>query len=112
MSPKLWVILTGGIVGIVMMRLVIGQLLAIAERYPPLVDGAFILIAWVGIKLLIEYLHPAGYIGFEVPKWLSLGLIAVIFAIAFFYARRVDQRSRRLGTDGAAHALLTAVDQS
>src|SRR5437868_6505825 len=82
MSPKLWVILSGGILGIVMMRLVIGQLLAIVERYPPLVDGAFIIIAWVGIKLLIEYLHGEAYIGFEAPKWLSLGLIVVIFAIS------------------------------
>ena len=62
MSPKIWVILTGGILGIVMMRLVIGQLLALVERYPPLVDGAFVIIAWVGIKLLIEYLHAEGYI--------------------------------------------------
>ena len=61
MSPKLWVILTGGILGIIMMRLVIGQLLAMVERYPPLVDGAFVIIAWVGIKLLIEYLHTEGY---------------------------------------------------
>src|SRR5437762_4095535 len=74
MSSKLWVILTGGILGIVMMRLVIGQLLAIVERYPALVDGAFIIIAWVGIKLFLDYLHSAGYIGFEAPKWLSLGL--------------------------------------
>ena len=83
MSPKIWVILTGGILGIVMMRLVIGQLLALVERYPPLVDGAFVIIAWVGIKLLIEYLHAEGYIAFEIPKWLSLGLIVVIFGIAF-----------------------------
>ena len=48
MSPKTWVILTGGILGIITMRLVIGQLLAIVERYPALVDGAFIIIAWVG----------------------------------------------------------------
>ena len=59
MSPKMWVILTGGILGIVMMRLVIGKLLAIVERYPPLVDGAFVIIGWVSIKLLIEYLHAA-----------------------------------------------------
>ena len=78
MSPKLWVILTGGILGIIMMRLVIGQLLAIVERYPPLVDGAFIIIAWVSLKLFIEYLHAEHYIGFEIPKWLSLGLIVVI----------------------------------
>ena len=35
---------------------------------------------------------PKGYVGFEVPKWLSLGLIVVIFAIAFLYARRQEQR--------------------
>src|SRR6266581_6252620 len=34
MSPKTWVILTGGILGIIMMRLVIGKLLALVERYP------------------------------------------------------------------------------
>jgi YkoY family integral membrane protein len=88
MSPKIWVVMTGGILGIIAMRLVIGQLLVIVRRYPPLVDGAFIIIAWVGIKLLIEYLHSAGYIAFEVPKWLSLGLIVVIFGIAYLYARR------------------------
>lgn len=95
MSPKLWVILSGGILGIVMMRLVIGQLLSLVEKYPPLVDGAFIIIAWVGFKLLVEYLHVQGYIGFEIPKWLSLGLIVVIFAVAFLYARADERRRAR-----------------
>jgi YkoY family integral membrane protein len=93
MSPKLWVILTGGILGIVMMRLVIGRLLAIVERYPPLVDGAFIIIAWVGIKLLLEYLHGIHLVPFEVPRWLSLGLIVVIFCAAFVYARQQERRA-------------------
>src|SRR4029079_478459 len=87
MSPKLWVILTGGILGIVMMRMVIGQLLSLVDRYPPLVDGAFIIIAWVAIKLLIEFLHTEHYIAFEIPKWLSLLLIVVIFGSSFLYAR-------------------------
>jgi predicted tellurium resistance membrane protein TerC len=90
-----------------MMRLVIGQLLAIVERYPPLVDGAFIIIAWVGIKLLIEYLHSAAYISFEAPKWFSLGLIVVIFAVSFFYARRQERRARRSRAEAEARALLT-----
>jgi YkoY family integral membrane protein len=89
MSNKLWVIITGGLLGIVAMRLLIGQLLTIVQRYPPLVDGAFVIIAWVGIKLLIEYLHQMHYIAFEVPKWLSLGLIVVIFTASYAYARRV-----------------------
>ncbi len=95
MSPKIWVILTGGLLGIVMMRMVIGQLLAIVERYPPLVDGAFVIIAWVGIKLLVEYLHGAGYVVFEIPKWLSLGLIVVIFGIALLYSLVSEKRGER-----------------
>jgi len=95
MSSKLWVILTGGILGIIMMRLVIGKLLAIVERYPPLVDGAFVIIAWVAIKLLLEYLHVEGYVHFEVPKWLSLGLIVVIFGVSLFYARLEEKRAEK-----------------
>jgi YkoY family integral membrane protein len=110
MSPKLWVVLTGGILGIIAMRLVIGQMLAIVRRYPALVDGAFIIIAWVGIKLFIEYFHAIHVIDFEVPRWLSLGLIVIIFTAAFVYARRrgpqrdhpdtTDDRTAVLAQDG------------
>jgi len=87
MSNKTWVIITGGILGVIAMRLVIGQLLVLVNRYPTLVDGAFVIIAWVGIKLLIEYLNTAGIIHFEIPRVISLGLIVVIFVVAFIWAR-------------------------
>ena len=87
MSDKIWVIITGGILGVIAMRLVIGQLLVLVNRYPALVDGAFIIIAWVGIKLVVEYLHEAHFIAFDIPRWLSLGLVIVIFAVAFVYAK-------------------------
>jgi predicted tellurium resistance membrane protein TerC len=98
MSPKIWVILTGGILGIVMMRMVIGSLLAIVERYPPLVDGAFIIIGWVGIKLLLEYLHVEGYVHFEIPRWFSLGLIILIFGGALWYARSRERKASARST--------------
>ena len=88
MSNKAWVILTGGILGIIAMRIVIGKLLTLVQQYPALVDGAFIIIAWVGIKLLLEFAHQQGWVHFEIPKWLALGLIVVIFGIAFLYARK------------------------
>lgn len=87
MSPKLWVVLTGGILGIVALRLVVGQLIVLVERYPALVDGAFIIIAWIGLKLWLDYLHTAQYVAFEIPHWFSLVLIIVIFAISLIYAR-------------------------
>ena len=87
MSPKQWVVLVGGILGIVALRVVVGHLITLVQRYPALVDGAFIIIAWVGIKLALEYLFTAGYVHFEVPRWLSLVLIVFIFMAAFVYAR-------------------------
>ena len=88
MSPKTWVIITGGILGIIAMRMVIGQLLRVVRRYPALVDAAFIIIGWVAIKLLVEFLSGEGYIDFHISKWLSFGLIVVIFTIAYAYARK------------------------
>ena len=87
MSPKLWVVIAGGILGIIAMRLVVGQLLALVQRYPALVDGAFVIIAWVGFKLCWEYLNELGVVHLEIPQWFSLGLIAVIFTAAFVYAK-------------------------
>jgi YkoY family integral membrane protein len=105
MSNKLWVIITGGLLGIITMRLVIGQLLVVVRRYPALVDGAFVIIAWVGIKLLVEYLHSIGLVPFEISKWLSFGLIIVIFTIAFLYARK--QGAVVDADEDAATAFLT-----
>ncbi|HSK10390.1 MAG TPA: hypothetical protein VK911_12500 [Vicinamibacterales bacterium] len=97
MSPKTWVVLSGGILGIIAMRLVIGQLLVIVERYPILVDGAFVIIAWVGARLLLEYLHRTGIIGWEVPEWLGLGGIAVLFLGALLWAILDERRKKAKG---------------
>lgn len=88
LSPKLWVIITGGILGIVAMRLVAGRLIVLIRRYPALVDGAFIIIAWVGLKLLLDYAHQMHWVEWQIPKTISLGLVVVIFVAAFIYARR------------------------
>ena len=85
MSPKKWVVLSGGILGIIAMRMVV---MALVERYPAIVDGAFIIIAWVGVKLLIEYVHGEGWVPFMVPQWFSLILIVMIFVMSLMYARR------------------------
>jgi len=92
MSPKTWVVVSGGFLGIVMMRLLIGQMLTLVDRYPPLVDGAFIIISWVGAKLLVEFLHAQGYVGFIIPTWFSLTLIVVIFLAALLYSVVEERR--------------------
>jgi len=88
MSSKTWVVLAGGLIGIVAMRVVIAQLLSIVRRYPTLVDGAFVIIALVGTKLLLEFANAMHWIHFDPPKWMSLLLITVTFLIAYVMARR------------------------
>jgi YkoY family integral membrane protein len=100
MSPKLWVVLTGGILGIVAMRLVVGQLMALVQKYPPLVDGAFVIIAWVAIKLFVEYAHQVHWIAWTIPQALSLAVIFVIFSAAYAYARRLGPRTEVPPSEG------------
>ena len=92
MSRKTWVVVTGGILGILAMRVVAGRLIELIRRYPALVDGAFVIIAWVGLKLLLEYAHQVGWIGWEIPKAISMTLIVVIFLVSLVYARRQAPR--------------------
>ncbi len=100
MSRKAWVIVTGGILGILAMRLLIGQLLGIVQKYPAIVHGAYVIVAWVGIKLLIEYFHSIGLIGWEVPRWLSITVVFVLFGISTFYARWKEQKAERTAGAG------------
>ena len=106
MSPKLWVVMAGGFLGIVTMRLLIGRMLSLVDRYPPLVDGAFIIILWVAVKLLLEFLHVEGYVGLEIPTWFSLLLIVVIFGLAFVYAVREERRRPTGRAEAEARKML------
>jgi YkoY family integral membrane protein len=101
-SRKLWVIITGGLLGIVMMRILAMQVLTLVKRYPKLIDGAYVIVAWIGVKLVVEYLHGlhvdttllGRHIAFEGHRWfphighdVGIGVVAVLFLLSFLYAR-------------------------
>lgn len=106
MSPKMWVVVTGGILGIIAMRLVVGQLLRIIQKYPALVDGAFIIIGWVAVKLIIDYMHAMHWLAWEIPHNVEIIVVVAIFVAAYIYARakgaqpldeRLDEEARPPG---------------
>ncbi|MFO0960332.1 MAG: hypothetical protein U0800_23335 [Isosphaeraceae bacterium] len=71
-STKLWIIYVGGILGILAMRFVAGVFLRVLERFPALADGAYLLVAWIGLNLVGEGLHKAlNPHGGEPPAWLE-----------------------------------------
>ena len=53
------IIYLGGVLGIVMMRLVAGVFIKVLDRFRGLAAGAYLLVAWIGIKLSGGGLHDA-----------------------------------------------------
>ena len=95
MSPKRWVVIAGGVLGIIAMRAVVGQLLRLIERYPALVDGAFVIIAWVALKLIVDYAHAMHWIEWDIPQSAELAVVVLIFVASYAYARRNGSRAAR-----------------
>ncbi|TMQ58674.1 MAG: DUF475 domain-containing protein [Candidatus Eisenbacteria bacterium] len=107
MSRKLWVILSGGLLGIIAMRVLIGQILSLVRRYPAIVDGAYVIVAWVGVKLLLEYLHAIRVVGFEIPRWIGIGIVLVLFVLSTIYAML---KGRAVGSTAAEREAAAALD--
>lgn len=95
MSDKLWVIYLGGVLGIVAMRFVAGGFLKVIERFPGLTAGAYVLVTWIGVKLLVEGWEATAYaLGpgwgwtaeqieryhWHMPSWLFWSGMALIIA--------------------------------
>jgi len=88
MSPNKWVVLSGGLLGVLAMRVVASRLVVLMQQYPALADGAFVIILWVGLRLLIDYAHDAGWIDWHVGQGSSLLVILLLLAGAVVYAFR------------------------
>ncbi len=86
MSPKRWVVLAGGLLGVAAMRLVAARMVVILRRWPALGDGAFVIIAWVGARLILDYAHQVGWIAWEVPQPVSLSITAGVLLLTIVFA--------------------------
>ncbi len=86
MSPNKWVVLSGGLLGVLAMRVVASRLVILMQRWPALADGAFVIILWVGLRLLVAYAHMQGWIGWEVSQAWSLAIIILLLALSAGYA--------------------------
>lgn len=79
LSTKYWVILLGGLLGIITMRYVAGLILSLMEKFPGLERTGFILVGVIGIKLSLAGL------GVHVPQWLLYLAMLAVIAPAFYF---------------------------
>jgi YkoY family integral membrane protein len=76
-SDKVWVLLVGGMIGILMMRTVAGLFLKLIDKVPELETTAFILIGIISLKMF------AGVFGFHLDHIVFFGIIIGAFLLTF-----------------------------
>jgi YkoY family integral membrane protein len=59
--PKLWVVITGGLLGVVLMRFAAAMFIKLLERFPRFETSAYLLVIVIGLKLLVDW-------GFNTPE--------------------------------------------
>jgi YkoY family integral membrane protein len=76
MTGKMWLIIVGGILGIVTMRFAAGAFIGILKKYPGLQGMAYVLVAIIGMKLIVST-------WWHVPHWLFFGSLFLILLSSF-----------------------------
>lgn len=78
-SDQVWVLFLGGIIGILLMRTVARVFISLIDRIPELETTAYVLIAFISIKMFIGI----NLIGIHISHTLFFGIIIAAFLITF-----------------------------
>jgi YkoY family integral membrane protein len=89
--PKLWVVITGGFLGVILMRFAAVIFIRLLEKFPRFEVSAYLLVTVIGMKLLADWLantpeHPHR-LDFHSPQspafWVFWALMIACFALGF-----------------------------
>jgi YkoY family integral membrane protein len=53
--PKLWVVITGGILGVILMRVAATVFIRLLDRFPRFETSAYLLVTLIGAKLVVDW---------------------------------------------------------
>lgn len=90
-SNEKWVLITGAIIGILMMRIAASYFVKLIEKFPILVPTAFVLVGIAGLKVILEVNElkfgatRIPMLGYHAPEYLFLPLMFAILIGAMLY---------------------------
>lgn len=96
------VILAGGIIGLIIMRWVASFFVELLQRKPGLEIAAFIIVGWVGVKLMVYTLShqalailPEGFT--KMPEWkITFYIVLILIVIGgWFFSKNEDEKVLR-----------------
>ncbi len=71
--PKLWVVILGGMLGLILMRVAARLFVQLLDRFPRFETSAYLLVIMIGLKLLADWGANSDW-SMEEPKWLARSL--------------------------------------
>jgi YkoY family integral membrane protein len=89
--PKLWVVITGGMLGVILMRFAAVLFIRLLERFPRFETSAYLLVIVIGLKLLADWAlnspahpHRMDFHDFHEPEfWIFWVLMLACFSLGF-----------------------------
>jgi len=91
-SQEVWVLLLGGMIGVLMMRGVAQLFLKLLEKFPELERAAFILITIIGLKMI-----AAAVFDYELPQEIFFPLLIAVFVGTILLSLVRQRREHRSG---------------
>ncbi|HWB53224.1 MAG TPA: hypothetical protein VG722_03495 [Tepidisphaeraceae bacterium] len=102
LHPKLWLIVVGGFLGVILMRFAAVAVIYLLEQFPRLGTSAYLLVGLIGAKLLADWflnlLGKAPRLNFHSPNepafWVFWSLMALCVLIGFIPRRNAARPLR------------------
>ena len=88
-TEETWLIITGGTIGIVILRFLAGLFIRWLQEYTYLEDAGFITVGFVGIRLLLKVWLP----DYLIPEWVTIAVVAVFFTWGFSKKEPIESDS-------------------
>jgi YkoY family integral membrane protein len=86
LTNKFWIVFIGGFIGVILIRFSASVFIKLLNRFPAFESTAYLLILWIGIKLVLEGIHVPG-LEFESPSqigfWGFWGLMGITILSGF-----------------------------
>lgn len=116
-QEKTWVVIVGALLGVILLRYAAGLFLRLLDKYPALDHLAYVLVGWVGVKLVFMSLHSfaaaTGRSGMpEMPGYVFWAGMGIIIALGLWFAVKnphVEDEAEDL--EGAADQVDAALDE-
>jgi predicted tellurium resistance membrane protein TerC len=94
--PKLWVVLTGGMLGVILMRVAAVMFIRLLDRFPRFEMAAYLLVIVIGFKLLADwgfnsraFPHRLDFHDYHNPAfWVFWVLMIAAFCVGFLPQKR------------------------